>query len=307
MYGFLTEIVDSTLLEKIGIVIGATIILFIIVRLVKRALNKRIEDKDARYRARKFVTLIGYIAILFVAGIVFSDKLGGLAVTLGVASAGVAFALQEVIVSFAGWLAVSLGGYYKVGDRIMLGGIKGDVIDIGLLRTTIMEIEDWIRGDQYNGRVVRVANSFIFKKPVFNYSGDFPFLWDEIVVPVRYGSEYTLAREILEKVAMEVTGDYIATARKAWNDVSRKYLVESARIEPAVMMVANDNWVQYTVRYVVEFKKRRSTKNDLFEKILTEFGKSKGKVEMASATFEMVGIPELNVDLATKPDDKSEE
>jgi hypothetical protein len=85
----------------------------------------------------------------------------------------------------AGWIAVSLGGFYKVGDRVELGGIRGDVVDIGFLRTTLFEVGEWVDGDLYNGRVVRVANSFIFKEPVVNYSGDFPFLWDELHVPVK--------------------------------------------------------------------------------------------------------------------------
>ena len=65
----------------------------------------------------------------------------------------------------------------KPGDRVLLGGIRGDVIDISLLRTTLMELGEWVKGDQYNGRIVRVANSFVFKEAVLNYSADFPFLW----------------------------------------------------------------------------------------------------------------------------------
>ena len=129
--------------------------------------------------------------------IVYSDKLGGLTVAFGVAGAGIAFALQEVIASFAGWLAIMFGSFYKTGDRVQLGGIKGDVMDIGVLRTTIMEVGQWVDGDLYNGRIVLVANSFVFKEPVYNYSGDFPFLWDEIKIPIQYGSNYEKTNEIL--------------------------------------------------------------------------------------------------------------
>jgi small-conductance mechanosensitive channel len=90
--------------------------------------------------------------------------------------AGIAFAHQEIIVSIAGCIAITFGRYYKVGDRILLGGVKGDVIDISVLRTTIMECGSWVDGDLYNGRVVGLANSFLFKDPVYNYSGDFLFL-----------------------------------------------------------------------------------------------------------------------------------
>jgi small-conductance mechanosensitive channel len=76
----------------------------------------------------------------------------------------------------------------QYGDRVQLGGIKGDVMDIGVLRTTIMETGQWVDGDLYNGRIVLIANSYVLKS--LYYSGDFPFLWDEIKIPIQYGSDY---------------------------------------------------------------------------------------------------------------------
>ena len=69
-----------------------------------------------------------------------------------------------------------------------------------------MECGSWVNADSYNGRIVRVANSFVFKEPVFNYSGEFPFLWDEITIPVRYESDYAEARRILDEIAAAVVG-----------------------------------------------------------------------------------------------------
>ena len=180
----------------------------VLVRLVQRTATHYIEDRSARYRARKAIGFIGYLLGALVLATMFSDRLGRLTVVFGVAGAGIAFALQEVIASIAGWAAVSLGGFYKVGDRVQLGGITGDVIDIGLLRTTLVEVGQWVNGDLYNDRVVRLANSFIFKDPVVNYSGDFPFLWDEITVPISHESDLERARHILEDTAHEVCGEY---------------------------------------------------------------------------------------------------
>ena len=106
-------------------------------RLLRGALTGYLDDSATRYQARKAVAFIGYLAAFIFVALVFSDKLGGLTVAFGVAGAGVAFALQEVIASTAGWVAVSFGGFYKVGDRVQLGGIKGDVIDIGIPRTPL--------------------------------------------------------------------------------------------------------------------------------------------------------------------------
>jgi small-conductance mechanosensitive channel len=181
---------------------------------------------------------------------------------------------------------------------VQLGGIKGDVIDISLLRTTLMEIGEWVRGDAYSGRIVRIANSFVFKEPVFNYSGDFPFLWDEMVIPVKYGSNYRLARQIIQDSANVVVGDYSRSAKETWETMVKKYMVEEASVEPLVSMSANDNWVEFNLRYVVDFKRRRGTKDAITMRILEEIEASQGQVAIASATFALVEAPALEIRLS---------
>ncbi len=286
--------IDPTLGKIVAVAIGIAIILTI-AKILKRTLTRYIKESDTRYRVRKVLTFLSYLAILVFLTVLFSDQLGGLTVAFGVAGAGIAFALQEVIASFAGWVAISFGGFYKIGDRVQLGGIKGDVIDIGVLRSTVMEVGEWVKGDLYNGRVVRIANSFVFKEPVFNYSGDFPFLWDEIVIPVKYGSDYRAARAVLERVAQEITGDFAREAQISWKTMVDKFMIEDARVEPSVTLVANDNWMEFTVRYVVDYKNRRTTKDVLFQRILEEIDRAKGKIALASATFEVVGIPPVKI------------
>lgn len=287
---------DPTIGKLITVVV-AVLIVIIVVQFFHRSISRYVKDSDTRYRARKFVTFLGYILAIFVLGVVYSSRLGGLTVALGVAGAGIAFALQEVIASVAGWAAISFAGFYRPGDRVQLGGIKGDVIDVSILRTTLMEVGEWVKGDLYTGRIVRIANSFVFKEPVFNYSGDFPFLWDEITIPVKYGSDYHLAREIFARVANEVVGDYAAQAKNAWKDMVRKFLIEDATVEPMVTLVANDNWIEFTVRFIVNYKVRRGTKDQLFTRILEEIDRTEGRVAMASATFQLVEAPIFDVRL----------
>ena len=282
---------------KIIAVIIGVIFLAVVSKFIKRVLKKRVKESDSRYKANKFVTFFTYILAVLLISIVFSDKLGGLTVALGVAGAGIAFALQEVIASVAGWIAIAFAGFYKTGDRVQLGSIKGDVIDIGVLRTTIMETGQWVDGDLYNGRIVRIANSFVFKEPVFNYSGDFPFLWDEIKIPVKFGSDYELARSIIYKSANEVVAGYPEKAKKHWDEMLKNYLLENSSLDTMVTITANDNWVEFTLRYVVEFKKRRITKDKIFTGLLKEIENTNGKVGFASQTFHLVEMPEIKVNL----------
>jgi small-conductance mechanosensitive channel len=190
------ELLSNLLLTKVVIVLVGIIFIIIILRVLQKSITKYVKDQENRYKTRKMINIFGYVVALIFIAIVYSDQLGGITVVLGVASAGIAFALQEVIISVAGWISIMVGTIFNTGDRIKMGGIKGDVIDLGVLRTTIMEVNEWVDGDLYNGRIVRVANSFVFKEPVFNYSSDFPFLWDEIRIPIKYGSNYSAAKEI---------------------------------------------------------------------------------------------------------------
>jgi small-conductance mechanosensitive channel len=268
------------------------------VRLAQRYVRRNLQDSDSRYYGRKLITFAGYLAGILLVSIVYRDRLVGLTVAIGVAGAGIAFALQEVIGSIAGWIAISFGGFYKPGDRVQLGGIKGDVIDIGILRTTMMELGEWVDSDLYSGRVVRIANSFVFKEPVFNYSGDFPFLWDEIKVPVKHGCDHRLARTILEKAVNDLyTDELMLASRQAWEQLIRRYLLEPASLEPAVSLVVTDNWLAFTVRYIVDCKRRRITKDLLYTNILDAFEASQGRLSIASTTVHLVEIPPLDVRL----------
>lgn len=290
----------NPMMGRIAVIFIGIAVIWVIVKAIQKNLFSKIKDSDSRYRAKKFGTFAGYILTIILLIVVFNDKLGGLDVALGVAGAGIAFALQEVIASFAGWLAIMFGGFYKTGDRVQLGGIKGDVMDIGVLRTTIMETGEWVDGDLYNGRIVLVANSFVFKSPVFNYSGDFPFLWDEIKIPIQYGSDYEKVNEILLLAGKNIAGDLSEKSHEKWKSLQYKYKLEDAQTEPMVSLIANDNWVEFTLRYVVTYNKRRITKTALFTNILKAVDATQGKIKFASATFQLVEPSDLNINIKNK-------
>lgn len=287
MISYLTELVGNEIAAR-AIVAGAVVILIVVlVRVVQRLFTRRIQVNEARYRTRKLVTFLGYAAVVLAVIALFSENLDGLTVALGLTGVGVALALQDVIVSLAGFFAVTFGGYYKPGDRVQFGGVRGDVIDIGFVRTTLMELGEWVDGDLFSGRVVRISNSAVFRDPVFNYSGEFPFLWDEIRIPVKYGSDLEFAREILGREVEAEVGEFARRSSEAWQSLVTRYLIENARVEPLVTMVADESWVTFTVRYIVDYRQRRVTKDGLFQRILASFNASDGRVQIAAASSEV--------------------
>tara|TARA_R110001592_G_scaffold237306_3_gene496154 strand:+ start:54012 stop:54899 length:888 start_codon:yes stop_codon:yes gene_type:complete len=256
--------------------------------IVRGALNKAVTDNALRYKAKKVVSLLSYILLIFLAIVSFTGNVQYFTIAIGLFTAGLAFALQEVILSLAGWLAIVASKIYQTGDRIELNNVKGDVIDIGITKTTLMEIGEWVKSDNYSGRIVQVSNAFVFKGPVRNYSTDFPFVWDEIDIPIHFDSDIQMANDLFHEIAHNNLNEYANYAKEQWQVMVKKYLIEDANVEPSITMKLTDNWVEFTLRFVVDYKKRKITKDTLYKSILKAIEQSNGKIKLASTTIEIV-------------------
>jgi len=172
------------------------------------------------------------------------------------------------------------------------------VINIDSIYTTMMEIGEWVSSDNCSGRIVKLSNAFVFKGPIYNYSQDFPFVWDEFNLPIRYGSDIELTKSIVISVAQKHLSEYVKESIADWKEVVEKYYIEDAQVEPTLAITMTDNWIQLNLRYIVDYKKRRYVKHLLNDEIGKRILESAGKVQLASATFEIVTIPTLKVDNA---------
>ncbi len=273
------------------------IVVLIGIQLIKRFFKKRISNINVRYKAQKGIEILGYVLLVILAITYFSGTLKNFTIIIGLFTAGIAFTLQELILSIAGSIYIFVIKVYKPGDRIEINGIKGDVIDVDSMYTTMMEIGEWVSSDNYSGRIVKLSNAFVFKGPIYNYSQDFPFIWDEFNLPIRYGSDIDLAKSIIIKIASELLSEYITNSKTQWKSVVNKYYIEDAVIEPTLAISLTDNWIQFNLRYIVDFKRRRYVKHLLNDKIRSEIENTNGKVILASSTVELIKIPDLNVKL----------
>ena len=282
-----------------ALIFGVFVFLLFLVRVINRGVLEQIEDNRTRYRARKALQTLAFALGAWFGLATLMQRPDIFSVAIGLASAGVAFALQDVILSIAGWIAIHWLSIYRSGDRIEMTGVRGDVIDINLLQTTVMEIGGWVEADLYNGRIVRIGNNHIFKNPVLNYTADFPFLWDEIVIPIKFTSDHEQARSLMLRIADEVVGDYARESKERWADVVLKYLIEDASTTPVVKVAANDNYLMFRLRYIVDYRLRRSTVDLLTTRILEAIRQTGGAVELASETLQLVDVPQ--VDVSIKP------
>jgi small-conductance mechanosensitive channel len=267
-----------------------------LIQYLRRLIRRKVSDSNTRYKSQKAVEVFGYLFLMVITISYFTGNIKDVALAIGLFTAGITITLQELILSIAGSVYIFLVKVYNPGDRIEINGIKGDVIDIDSIYTTMMEIGQWVSSDNYSGRIVKLSNAFVFRGPVYNYSRDFPFIWDEIDLPIRYGSDVERAKKIVMDIASAQLSGYVNASVQQWKSVVDRYYIEDAMVEPTLAISLTDNWIRFNLRYIVDYKKRRYVKHMLNDLIRQEVEKTQGKVELASATIEVVRIPTLEVD-----------
>src|SRR3984885_7637370 len=250
MHHFLKLAVSLSFLDKCVAAVIGILCIHATFRVLEQTLPRRFGRSDARYKVRKFVVFSGYVSIVLFLAILFEDRLGRLSFAFGVVGAGVAVALQDVLASIAGAFSIGFSRLYTVGDRVQIGDTRGDVIDIGLLRTTLMETGNWVSKDLYNGRLVRIPNSTVLKGTVFNYSQGFQFIWDEIKVQFTNTSDCQFARDMLLRIGKESIGDYLIQAQASWKYISDNFQIANSSLEPIVILVVNNASLEFGLSYV---------------------------------------------------------
>lgn len=256
--------------------------------------TKGIRDSKTKYSFRKTISILYLLIFLIVIGIIWIENPEALFVAYGIIGAGIAIALQDVFKNFAGGVLIFVNRLYRVGDRIEIDGKIGDVIDIDIMNTTLLELRGWLSGDQATGRLLIIPNSYALTEAVFNYTKDHNFIWDEIILPLTFDSNWRGAYKIFLNIVKKETMGIAVEANKSIEKLSDKYYLTKKISEPAIFIKITDNWVEMYIRYTTEVRQRRVLKNKLFQLILGEIEKSPD-IKLASATFDIVGFPEISI------------
>jgi small-conductance mechanosensitive channel len=295
------------LLFTVGLVLAVLALRGAARAVIRRLLGGEVAD-PRRFWARQGVQVV--TAIVLALGVLSIWITPDTDVTTGVGliTAGLAFALQRVILSLAAYFVILRGDTFGVGDRITLGGVRGDVVRLGFLKTTIMEMGQppsisstdpavWVNSRQYTGRLVTVTNGAIFNEPVYNYTRDFPYLWEEIVLPI----DYDVDRDHVERILLAAAGAHAIiadpAARHALAHMRSRYALSDASLEPAVYWRITDNWLELALRFMVSARGVREVKDAITREILGELDAA--GIGLASTTYNIVGLPPLQ--LAQQP------
>ena len=261
--------------------------------------------------AKQAVSLtLALVLVLGIASIWF-DNPARLATAIGLVGAGIAFALQRVITAVAGYFVILRGKTFNVGDRIVMGGVRGDVVNLSFMQTQIMEMGQppqvnpgtepamWVHSRQFTGRIVTVTNDKVFDEPVYNYTHEFPYIWEELRLPLRYQDDRAKAEAILIESARRnaLTRDKIGD-----DEVKRlqsTFGIHVGDIDPRAYWRITDNWLEITVRFLTHDHGTRAVKDRMSREILA--GLDQLGIGIASGTYAIVEMPPLKIETARQP------
>lgn len=285
----------NTQIENLLLSVLVVAVLFFIRKALISLIIKNTKDPKTIYH---FKRIIGYsyaflVIVLLVS--IWIKGFGSVGAYLGIASAGIAIALHETLANIAGWFFILWRKPFMIGDRIEIGGTKGDVIDLRLFQFSLAEVGNWVEAEQSTGRIVHVPNSHVLKERTANYHAGFNYIWNEIYVLVTFESDWRKTREILERIAKEKIELSSKHAEQEMRLATKKYMIYFSKLTPAVYMSTKDSGVLFSIRYLVNPRRRRGSEQTIWEEILSEFEKHPD-VELAYPTTRFYNHKQENPD-----------
>jgi small-conductance mechanosensitive channel len=265
--------VDPDTFWNIVTTVGIILFFTIVQRLVRRALARTVSDPAVRYGANK---VIGYALGLLGVGVIIRTWVqtsGSIVTYLGLVSAGLAVALQEPIANLFGFAFILWRRPFEVGDRIEIGPHTGDVVDERLFQFTLLEVGNWVKADQSTGRVIHIPNGWLFRHAIANFNRGIDHIWNELPITVTFESDWRLAKEVLTQILNDSSQVAEEAVKARIDAAANRFFIRYMNLTPIIWTSVSEDGVVLTLRYLCDPRKRRTTANDLWEKILDEFGK----------------------------------
>ena len=292
------------ILLTVGLLVGVVLAAAVLRAVAGLALRGESGDRP-RFWISQVLSIAALVGAFWGVAWIWADDAGQLTSVVGWLAAGLTIALQRVVTAFAGYVTILRARIFTVGDRITIGSVRGDVVALGFMQTTVMEMGQapaeqgdapsiWVKGRQYTGRLVRVTNDKVFDSPIYNFTRDFPFVWEEITIPIRYQDDHAVVERILLDVASRHTQEIVEAARPSLHGMREKYFLnEAPTIEPRVYLRMTDNWLELSLRFLSRDRGVRELHDTMTREILSAMQAS--NIGVASSTYAIVEVPPLRV------------
>ena len=268
----------AEIIASLAVIIGLVILRWLILHYVHR----KVDDPEMWFRAKRIATYTAtFIAVITLAWIWF-DAFGSLSTYLGLVSAGIAIALSDLLKNMAGWVYILGRRPFRIGDRIEIGDVAGDVVDIRLFRFSLIEIGNWVHADQSTGRLAHVPNGMVFTTTVANYTEGFEHIWHEIPVLITFESNWQKAKSILRE-EIDGASNFDGMARDRIRKAAREYQIKIGTLTPIVYLTVRESGVELTGRMLAPARERRLVDDTVWSHVLQRFAEE-DDIELAYPT-----------------------
>lgn len=251
--------------------LGWLVLLLLVVvaaRLARGWVDREVEDVNRRHVLRKATTYAGGAIVLLAAVALVVGRIGQFATILGLLGAGMAIALRDIGTSMAGWVYITTRPGFGPGSRAEIGGVEGEVIDVGILNTTLLEVGNLVHGRQSSGRLATIPNSKFLTEHCFFSPSFAPFNWQEIQFLLTYESDWRRGVEVLEEIAREVDAALDLDFGPSFRELERRYAFKIGPTTPIVYVTAADSGVLLTLRHLSHIRQRRGARNRITRAML---------------------------------------
>ena len=276
-------------------------------RVLARRIGDQVADAERRHLYRKRVRYAVGVMVLTALIVMFIDRIRELGTLLGFVGAGVAIALREYLASVLAWFYILTQRNIALGSRIEVGSARGDVIDIGLFKLTLVEVRGDGLGEQSSGRVVTVPNYKVLMEPVYLLSGGAPYVWDEMDFLVTHESDWERARDVIEQIGREVTAPQQSEVDSGFRRLGDRYAFRPGITTPIVYVSIAESGIDLKLRYLTHVRQRRTTRDQISRRVLRLL-RTDSAIQLAYPTtrsfrreIDMIGSDEKQIDGGAGP------
>ncbi len=266
----LTEETQARLLLSLAVIL----VIEAIRRIVLRFALRRKHSPEYTYRWTRVSRYVALALVFLIVGRIWFQGFQAIITYLGILSAGLAIALQDVLKNFAAWLFIIWRRPFRLGDRVQVGNEIGDVIDLRIFQFTLLEIGNWVHAEQSTGRLIHVPNGRIFSESLHNFYQAFQYIWSEVAVLVTFESNWRKGKKLLQEIGERHSTHITEAAERDIRNAAQKYMIYYNHLTPIVYTSVEDSGVLLTLRYLCEARKRRGTDQAMWEDILDGFAAS---------------------------------
>nr|BCX01163.1 MAG: mechanosensitive ion channel protein [Bacteroidota bacterium] len=267
-----------------------TLIIFLLLGVLYQVLRlswlQRIEDVTIRHRIRKRLRIALGTTGLLLALPIWAPFSGWLFTLLTIVAAALTIVLKEVILNFAGGIYIAVSKPFRLGDRVEIAGIRGDVVDIRPTRFTVFEVGAWVEGEQSTGRLVHIPNGQLFTHPLHNATEGLEYLWNELTITCHFESDWRAARTLLEELGRQVSASAVRKAREDLQRLNERYPIQLHKLDPYVYTEITPQGVKLTLRYLSPVRGRRQTADEIHRQLLDRLAREPG--------IRLVGMPDTH-------------